>query len=241
MRTMSTFDIELFEDRHDLPRLGDIINFRENGTPDEQLYFGRFGFDQLVIPEDCPHIIAKMPTLTTRFNDMYFYRRIAQETMPRWQMRMQVRCDAIVHRYERAYALYEEYQQRMDDDMIEGERETVTGTRSALSGVDETTSSTSGESSSNDVTKVVDTPDSAVNDNENYADAYTKNTSEGNSENNGVSAIEYGRKDDVDMQSFKEYVGRQIMQNVNLSIESWMDIDTAFIGEFKNMFINIWD
>lgn len=236
-----TLSREMYESRTDLPRLVDIINWQDNGTEMEQEYFRRFGFARLTIPEDCPHIIARRDELDRRFKDRYLFRRIAQETMPRWQFRMQVRMDAVARRYERAYALYEQYQYQMDNDMIEGETEVIKGIRSRLSGKDASSSNGTENSTGNSVGKVIDTPDSIVNDSDNYADSMSRNTSNASRNVSNGSETQYGRQDDVDMTTAKTYTGKQIMENINLSIQSWFDIDTALIGEFENMFINVFE
>ena len=232
---------EIYESRSALPRLVDIINWAQNGDADEQLYFSRFGFSTLEIPEDCPHILARKEELEGRFNDRYLFRRISQETMPRWQFRLQVRMDAIARRYERAYALYEQYQQQMDNDMIEGEVEVKQGVKSRLSGKDSTSSATTESASGNSTDKVIDTPDSAINASDDYADSLSKSNSSSARNASGSGETEYGRQDDVDLTTTKTYTGKQIMENINLSIQSWFDIDTALIGEFENLFLNIFE
>lgn len=220
--------MEMNESREWLPRLIDIIHFAEEGDPDERLYFSRFGFDKLVIPDDCVHVRARFDELTMRFNERYEFRRLGQETMPRWQVRLQNRMDSIVRKYERAYELYEDFATDIHDDVLEGEKE-------VLSGADVRTVNSEGASHNSGTTKVIDTPDSRVNENDNYADAYTKNASDATNTDNATDTVDYGRV------RTKTYTGKMVIENINMSIDSWRDLDTALVGEFEDMFMNVFE
>jgi len=130
-----------------LPTLQDIEVRKDD--PELADYYQRFGFDNLEIPDDCAHVIARKDRLKELFNERYAFRMINQETLERWQIRLQTKLDRIVRVYERAYALYEKYDTEMMDDMLGGEK---------------ITRDTSADGSQ------VNTPDYATNASENYAD-----------------------------------------------------------------------
>lgn len=130
-----------------LPTLQDIEVRKTD--PEYAEYYGRFGFDQLVIPDDCPHVLARRNDLKTFFEQRYGFRMINQESLERWQIKLQAKMDEIVHIYERAYALYEKYEQEMMDDMLGGEK---------------IIRDTSGD------TSAVNTPDYTSNASDDYAD-----------------------------------------------------------------------
>lgn len=68
-----------------------------------------------------------------------------------------------------------------------------------------------------------DTPDSLINDSSNYAGSITKN--DGTTTDNGTTS---------------EIITGTILDSLNRTISEWMDIDTAFIDEFKTLFSNVW-
>ena len=131
-----------------LPTLQDII-VRQDDV-DLGSYYKKFGFGQLVVPDDCPHVADRMDTLKTLFDNRYGFRMINKETLEQWQIALQNNFDRVVRIYERAYVLYEKYEQEMLDDMIGGER---------------ITRDTAGDSS------LVNTPDYATNATDDYADS----------------------------------------------------------------------
>lgn len=223
-----TLQMEMNESREWLPRLIDIINFAQNGDADERLYFSRFGFGQLVIPDDCVRVLARKDDLEERFNERYMFRRLGQETMPRWQVRLQNRMDSIVRKYERAYQLYADYTAEIHDDVIEGEKET-------LSGADNRVANSNGTTTTQNTSKSIDTPDSAVNDSDDYADAVRKSQGSNSTVSSGTDTVNYGRV----RTTIK--TGTLVLDNINASIDSWRDLDTAFVSEFENMFMNVFE
>ena len=130
-----------------LPTLQDI-EVRKNDV-DVGDYYRRFGWENLVVPDDCPHITSRMPYLKPLFEQKYGFRMVNQESLERWQIKLQAKFDEIVHIYERAYTLYEKYEQEMLDDMLGGEK---------------ITRSTKGDS------QQINTPDYTTNASEDYAD-----------------------------------------------------------------------
>lgn len=216
---------EMNESREWLPRLIDIIHFAQEGTADEQLYFSRFGFSQLVIPADCTRVSARMTTLQQLFEQRYLFRRIGAETMPRWQIRLQNRMDTIVHRYERAYELYED---SLINEIQDGEIETHSGTDAR-----NTTAQNSGQASG--TSKVSDTPDSAVSENDAYAGSFTKNNTSNSTSGSSTDRLTHGEVIE------RMHVGPDILEGVNENIDGWRDLDVALVAEFENLFMNVFD
>ena len=138
---------------HWLPTLQDIEKRKQDDDPDIAAYYQRFGWENLVVPADCVNVAGRMSNLKTLFDERYAFRMINQETLERWQIRLQNNFDRIVHTYERAYVLYAKYSSEMLDDMIGGEI---------------ITRDTTGGSS------VTSTPDFKTNESEDYADSRTK-------------------------------------------------------------------
>lgn len=130
-----------------LPTLQDIIKRKDDA--DLGTYYSQFGFEQLVVPNDCTFVSARMADLAVLFNERYAFRMINEETLERWQIRLQTKFDSIVRVYDRAYHLYDKYKTEMVDDMLGGE--TITR-------------NTSGDAS------VVNTPDYTSNKSDDYAD-----------------------------------------------------------------------
>ena len=215
------------------------MNFVENGLfpeadeawlptyLDVQMKYPTFGWQSLVVDEDCPTVASRMETLRVRFEERYANRMISSETLQRWQVRLQNRFDEVVRRYERAYGLYSRYQEDMDADVLPGETYTE---KEKIENSTEQGGSDSSESESRNI----DTPDSIINQNPNYADSLS----------NGSSTMTYGRTDKGsstrDMTRTRTLTGQDLMLNINGSIDGWRDIDTSFVAEFENLFMNVW-
>ena len=173
-------------------------------------YYRRFGWDQLVVPDDCPIVAGRMTDLKTLFDQKYAFRMINSETLEQWQLRLQSRFDRFVHIYERAYTLYARYDQDMIDDMKGGETRTISR-------------KTSG-SESGDV-RNVNTPDSATNADDRYADSRSKSS--------GTSS---GSEDISDVLI---KTGEGIIDNINSGFRKYIDIDQDFIRQFEDSFLNL--
>lgn len=197
-------------------QLIEIIHRRETDP-----YYSRFGFDQLVIPTGATFVSARMEELTQRFNERYAFRMLNYGTLPKWQMRLQNRFDEVVDKYNRAYALYSEHEEGIMDDIMTGIKRTVHGENQA-SGTDKTT----GKS----VSKSIDTPDSRVNESDEYADSYSKSDNE--------TQLTHGRKDVNEVTDTTEQTGI-LLENINRTINAYRDVDTEFIKEFENNFLNV--
>lgn len=233
-----------------MPTLLDIERFKAEGDPDQKAYFGQFGFDQLEIPDADVNIKARAEKLNIRFIARYGTRMIGQETMEIWQVRLQERFDAVSDKYERAYTLYEKYKDQMMNDALPGITTTVKGSVKG-SGTDSTsnsgtdTNTMSGTDTTKATAKHSDTPDSAINTSDNFAGTLDKDDSSityGKKDSrsiSGTTSVNYGKVDTTDMETKQIYTGGTIMDGVNKTINGWRDIDTDFIAEFEDLFLNI--
>ena len=195
-----------------LPTLGDVEYFKVNSEDPD--YWKKFGWEALEVPGDAPLVGERMDQLKIRFNERYFNRMLNAETMERWQSRLQNRFDEIVMRYNRLYELYARYDEEMKNDIIEGEKTVTRGTVSS-GGADSTTG------------RNIDTPDEQINDVSGYAGS--RSTSE----------INYGRTDTTDVTVDRTLTGMRIVDSINSSTANWLDIDTEFVKDFENLFLNV--
>ena len=195
-----------------LPTLGDVEYFKVNS--DDPEYWQKFGWESLEVPGDATFVRERMDQLKIRFDERYANRMLNAETMERWQIRLQNRFDEIVRRYNRLYELYVRYDEEMRNDIIEGEKTVTRGTVSS-GGKDSSTG------------RNIDTPDENVNDISGYAGS--RSTSETN----------YGRTDTTDVTVDRTLTGMRIVDSINNSTANWLDIDTEFVKDFENLFLNI--
>lgn len=204
------------------PRYIDVLHYRQSEDDEEAEYWSQFGFDKLTVPQTATYVNSGWERLTRRFNQRYYFRRIGNETMERWQIRLQNRFDEIVDEMDRAYKLYATTEQI--DEVVAGTKTTYGHTRTS------TSASLSG--GSNEV-KNINTPDSEVNSNPDYADALTKAQSSSSSNSNASEGMTGSDRAEV--------LGPEVLAGVNKSIRDWTDIDTLFIEQFENLFLNIFD
>lgn len=203
-----------------MPELIEVEKYKIDGS--DAAYFSNFGWEQLEVPDDCPLVGARMAWLKTRFDERYAYRMLGQESMERWQVKLQSRFDEVVYKYERAYSIYDTNSTEMLADVVDGEKETLTNEIQA-SGQDVV--SNLGE------TRNIDTPDTPLNESESYADSITKTTA-------GNTAT-YGRKDTTQSTRVRTITGTSMIESINNNIDQWRDIDTEFVKEFENNFLNV--
>lgn len=199
-----------------IPKLIDVENFKVNS--DDPEYWQRFGWETLEVPGDCMFVSGRMEVLKTRFDERYANRMLNSETMERWQVRLQNRFDEVVQRYNRMYELYQRYDQDMKEDILSGDK-TVTTSKSQAGGSD--TSTGTGRN--------IDTPDENVNNVTGYAGSRT----------DSKATNTYGRTDSFDSTVTRTVTGKGVVDSVNDSVMSWKDIDTEFIKEFENLFLNV--
>ena len=199
-----------------IPKLIDVENFKVNS--DDPEYWQRFGWETLEVPEDCVLVRERMGTLKVRFDERYANRMLNSETMERWQVRLQNRFDEVVKRYDRMYELYVRYDQDMKEDILSGDK-TVTTSKSQAGGSD--TSTGTGRN--------IDTPDENVNNITGYAGSRT----------DSKATNTYGRTDSFDSTVTRTMTGKGVVDSINDSVMSWKDIDTEFVKEFENLFLNV--
>ena len=201
-----------------VPTLVDVERMKAAEPDDSPVDWRRFGWSALEVPQDCPNIASRFDSLGTRFLERYAYRMLNSETMERWQVRLQNRFDEVVHVYERAYVLYDENKDSM--------KELLPGLKTVTSGENSSEGSTSGDGRS----RASVTPDQGINDSDDYAGSVTKTESSGKSSNNAKTSG----------QSVVTYTGSTLTENVNKAVWGWKDLDTAFVSEFENLFMNVW-
>lgn len=199
-----------------LPTLQDI-EVRKRDV-DNGSYYQRFGWDQLVVPNDCPIVAGRMTDLKTLFDERYAFRMINSETLEQWQIRLQSRFDRYVRIYERAYTLYTKYDQDMIDDMKGGETRTI-----IRSGTEDGSGSESGD------VRNINTPDTRVNADDEYADSRSKSS--------GTSSSKVTTSENISDVLIK--TGEGIIDNINSGFRKYIDIDQDFIRQFEDSFLNL--
>ncbi len=182
-----------------------------------------YGFPGLEIDaERFPILTERRAEIEMRFYERYAARKVNHETLARWQLRLQNRFDEVAPEMERAFRLYRDYKDRMDSDMVDGYKQTRRSVASGMN-VDMSKSKTRDRN--------IDTPDSALNADPNYADSLRDGDSEGSnvgrSATSGAGEIQHTK------------TGAVIITNINASIYEYRDIDTEFVKAFENNFLNI--
>ena len=197
-------------------------------------YYINFGLDRVEIPADCTRLTAIMPRAIELFNERYAYRMLNSETLEQWQMRLQHTADLNVYRYERALELYATNAEEMLN--VLEKTVTVRDATTANSGTDSTTYGRTDTYAG--TVKNVDTPDSAVNDSDDYADSVTRNNNSNTA--SGTDRLTHGLRTDIDdtVTETKEPVGG-IVRATNDSIDAYRDLVADFVKEFENNFLNV--
>lgn len=201
-----------------IPQLIDVERMKASEPDGSPVDWRRFGWSALEVSSEFPNIIARFDILKERFNERYAYRMLNAETMEKWQVRLQNRFDEVAPKYERAYRLYGENLKYMDN---------VTPGRKVTESTNNDSSTNSDVSSDS---RYSDTPDTSINTSDNFAGSITRNT-----------AKDVTTKKDTQSKVTDEVVsGAEVIQNVNDSVNAWIEIDTEFISSFENNFLNIW-
>ena len=232
---MSDYGIGFHEAREMwAPTLHDILYKAQFGTADERTYYSKFGLGQVVIPEDCENLADAMTRAVVMFNERYALRMINRETLETWQMGLQSKLDTIAYRYERAFALYADNAEEMSN--VLEKKVTVRDMTSQNSGSDST--SYGRKDTFAGTVKDIDTPDTAINANANYADRLTKN--DNSNQASGTDTLTHGLKTEIDdtVTETKEPEGG-IVEATNRSIDAWRDLTAEFVKEFENNFLNV--
>ena len=199
-----------------LPTLADLL-VRQGDEQGPVTDYNRYGWKALVVPVDCAEVSNRMDSLATRFEQRYCDRMIAYETWDLWQIKLQEKFDSLVHKYDRAYALYTENGTAMNQVMP---GRTVESTDKTSAG---------GSDSRVGKTKNTDTPSSVINESDDFAGSMTKDE----------TTNTYGRTDSRESVT-KETVTGAVMDNLNDNIDKWRDLDTAFVNEFQDLFMKVW-
>lgn len=247
------------------PTLAWLINRKEAYDGTGPIDYTKYGWDALVVPDDCPNVSARMDQLAIRFNQRYMMRLLNQESLENWQIRLQNRFDEIVRPMERAYKIYADNAAAIDN-VVPGTTKTTIGT-STDSGTDtrigsgsnesagsgSNTSTTGGSDTSTSEGKESDTPNSVINASANYAGSTSKQSgtvkygrTEGtdfDQKSNGSytnsDKTEYGKKTDITGTETTKWTGSDVLKQINESIDGYRDIDTMFVAGFENNFLNI--
>ena len=230
-----------------VPTLVDVERMKAAEPDDSPVDWRRFGWSALEVPQDATHVIARFDILATRFLERYAYRMLNAETMEKWQVRLQNRFDEVVRLYERAYSLYADNEKAMLADVIPGMRRTseyADESQGESSQTGESSDSRTTSATGSNKTKNSDTPDSKINSSDNYAGSISigSDTSESSvagktATKNGIIRSDTGKRTGTEV---VQQTGGEVIDAVNHSVKSWMDIDTAFIAEFENNFMNVW-
>ena len=226
----------------DLPWVPTLVDVEKGKTGTEAEYWSKFGWENLVVPEDCPITLGRMSILKVRFDERYANRMLNQETMERWQIRLQNRFDEVVHRYERAYRLYTQHSTKIDDGVLPGTLRELDGTYENASNRSETSdNSGSNTSTSTGRNRTGESPDQKVNQLSNYATVVADSSTETTTTNTGGSkgsstANTSGNTHTTDRSTV---TGAVLMENLNGAIDGYRDIDTEFVKAFENNFMNI--
>lgn len=211
-----------------LPTLLDIEHFKQLEGPMGE-YYQQFGWENIEVDATkYPRLASHMADLKVMFDERYAFRMIGQETLERWQMRLQYRFDALAERIEMAYTAFDMYQDQLLADLLPGKTTKTEGSNTA-SGTDTTID----EGSS--VSKFSDTPDNAINESDEYANSVTKDT-RGNTRN-----LTHGRKDTIDMVVTENITGKELLNQINEFVTSYTQVDEYFVSKFNNLFLGVYD
>lgn len=216
------------------PTLYDILYKAQYGTADEREYYSQFGLGNVEVPQDATRVSAIMSRAVQMFNERFALRMINRETLETWQLGIQAKFDTIVYRYERALELYD----ANSEEMLNVLEKTVT-VRDATTANSGTDSTTYGRKDTYAGTvRNVDTPDSAVNDSDDYADSLVKNNNSNTA--SGTDSLVHGLKTDIDdtVTETREPEGG-IIRATNDSIDAYRDLVADFVREFENNFLNV--
>lgn len=210
-----------------LPTLWDIQHYKTlTGAIGE--YYSRFGFENLVVDEDrFPRVSEVLDRLTVRFNEHYADRMIGQETMERWQLHLQSRLDEILPRFEYMYKVYEMTEELRQQGILPG-------VMHDMDYYDQNSGSDTTSGTATDTTKDIDTPDQAINADDNYADRLTKGSS------SRSDTATYGRKIARKGYTHDVTTGSEFRKDLNEQADQYRDIDTLFVNEFNICFLGVY-
>lgn len=214
----------MFSDDTELFPLSALLYNREH-APDRD-YWNQFGIDKVEFPkhsevtedgetvevEDWPLVTAMWERICLRVNEAYYDRFVAGETMEQWQRRLQVLTDRIIPRYERAFRIYDVNKTKLEKELG------MTQTTEYLDVKDVTESQSE--------SKMSDTPDTAINEDQNYAGSVTKGT--GDTTNTKTGKVKT---------SMTPTGG--IIEQLNDNMDAWRDLETSLVDEYAKAFLSL--
>lgn len=164
-------------------------------------YWGQFGIEHVELPDNCPILTALWDRICQRFNESWYDRFLAGETMEQWQRRLQVITDRITPRYERALRLYAENKGLLDSAVRMGSTTVYDTTDTSRS-------------------RTADTPDTAINNDPEYAGEVTDDEST----RTGTVTVN------------ADLLGGAVA-SLNANIDEWRDLETELIDEYRAGFL----
>lgn len=202
----------MFSDDTELFALSTLLYNRVHAVDKE--YWSQFGIDQVELPVDTPLVHAMWDRICLRVNEAYYDRFLGGETLEQWQRRLQVITDRIIPRYERNFRIYANNKVKLETEL----------------GIAQTTEYLDVKDTFNADTenKVSETPDTAINVNQNYAGSVTKGTAKNsNTKTGAVRTTTTGRGGLVDQ--------------LNDNMDAWRDLESDLVGEYAKAFLScIW-
>ena len=175
-------------------------------------YWNQFGIDQVELPADTPLVHAMWDRICLRVNEAYYDRFLGGETLEQWQRRLQVITDRIIPRYERNFRIYETNKTKLETELE------MVQTTEYLNVKDTFNADTEN--------KVSDTPDTAINADQNYAGSVTKGTAKNsNTKTGSVRTTTTG-------------IGGLVRQ-LNDNMDAWRDLESDLVGEYAKAFLSV--
>ena len=189
---------------------GNTISYRAS----TDVYWSDFGIEYVELPDNTPLVHSIWDRICLRVNEAYYDRFLGGETLEQWQRRLQVITDRIIPRYERNFRIYEVNRQKLETELG------MTQTTEYLDVKDVNT--TDNES------KVSETPDTAINENQNYAGSVSTGT--GKTTNTKTGKVKM---------SMTPTGG--LIEQLNDNMDAWRDLESDLVEEYAKAFLStIW-
>ena len=200
----------MFSDDTELFSLSTLLYNKAHATDKE--YWNQFGIEQVELPVDTPLVHAMWDRICLRVNESYYDRFLGGETLEQWQRRLQVITDRIIPRYERNFRIYNDNKVKLETELGIAQTTEYLDVKDTFSADTEN--------------KVSDTPDTAINVDQNYAGSVTKGTSRNsNTKTGAVRTTTTGRGGLVDQ--------------LNDNMDAWRDLESDLVGEYAKAFLSV--